>query len=135
VQTLQVDISELQPGWVIRSAHFANGYPMPDEDGKRIIYIEPSPTPKESHDPARAQALFAVLKLETWQCDHTPGCCFAIDVVARRLKPDGASDPQGEVIRFGVLVGFPSPLDHLELIGQMSSDGSTVTYTLPKNFP
>jgi len=130
--SVQAEIAALQPGWVIRSDHFANGYYMPDEHGNRVVYIDLDPAVKSAHDVTRPSARFVVETLEDWLCDHTFNCCLIITITARRLKPDGSDDPLGERIRFGVLVGRSDPLDRIEVVGQMKSDGSAMTATLPK---
>lgn len=127
-----VETFKLMPGWVIRSPHFANGSYRPDKHGNRVVAIEPDPPRGDAHDPFRAQALFTVEEIEGSACDHTYGCCYWVDVTVRRLKPDGSNDPHGERIAFSAMIGRTDPLNHVELVGQMSFDGSAATYTLPK---
>jgi hypothetical protein len=129
--SVQAHIYDLKPFWVIRSDHLANGRYMPDEHGRRIVHIDVDPTPRDAHDVTRPHAKFVVIAVEDWTCDHTFNCCLIIDIVARRLAPDGSNDPNGEVIRFGVLIGRPEPLDIIEVIGQMDPTGSTMTSTIP----
>ncbi len=130
-----VETFKLEAGWVIRSAHFTNGDYRPDPNGQRIVSIDTDPAPRSAHDPTRGQALFVIENVEGEGCDHTYGCCYWVDVTARRLRPDGTNDPAGERICFSSSGRKSDPFYEVELIGQMAQNGSGVTYTLPKISP
>ena len=132
---MHVQAFKLRPGWVIRSPGFANGDWRPDAQGRRIVVIDPDPSPRSAHDASRTLALFAVETIDACHCDHTFSCCFWIDVTARRLKPDGSDDPNGERIAFSADGLAGDPFATVEVVGQMTDDGSAVSYALPKIDP